>query len=86
VLANTQDTNFRAVSDDWPVFAFAKNLGTVSSTATAPVVFSVGHVRDPAIQYIVAGGVLQNRSVFFWSQFSTAAAAVGPGVSRTMIL
>ncbi|EIN10412.1 DUF1793-domain-containing protein [Punctularia strigosozonata HHB-11173 SS5] len=76
VLANTQDTNFRAVSDDWPVFAFAKNLGTVSSTSTAPVVFSVGHVRDPAIEYIVAGGALQNRSLFFWSHFSTVASAI----------
>jgi hypothetical protein len=25
-LANTQDTNFRAVSDDWPVFGLSKDL------------------------------------------------------------
>lgn len=25
-LANTQDTNFRAINNDWPVFALSKDL------------------------------------------------------------
>lgn len=75
VLLNTQDTNFRAVSDDWPVFAFAHDLGTISG-ASPDVVVSVGHVRDPAIEYIIANGATQNRSVYFLSQFSSVAAAV----------
>jgi hypothetical protein len=54
-LAGTLDTNFRAVDNNWPVFGLAHDLGTAVTTATAPVVFSVGHVRDPEIQYIVAG-------------------------------
>ncbi|KAI0092706.1 DUF1793-domain-containing protein [Irpex rosettiformis] len=74
-LANTQDTQFRAVSDRWPVFAFAQDLGNIQA-ATNPVVVAIGHVRDPAIQYIVKGGVLQNRSLFFWSQFSSVNAAI----------
>lgn len=74
-LANTQDTNFRAVSDNWPVFGFAHDLGSVNA-ATSPVVISVGHVRDPAIQYIIAGGVLQSRSLYFWSKYSTVASAI----------
>ncbi|KAI0661062.1 DUF1793-domain-containing protein [Cubamyces menziesii] len=74
-LANTQDTAFRAVSDRWPVFAFAHDLGSVNG-ATAPVVFSVGHIRDPAIQYIVANNGRQNRSLFFWTRFSTVANAI----------
>ncbi|KIJ70075.1 hypothetical protein HYDPIDRAFT_78948 [Hydnomerulius pinastri MD-312] len=73
VLANTLDTNFRAVSDDWPVFAFAHDLGTVSSTASAPVIYTVGHVRDPAIEYIIAGGAYQSRSVYFWTAYQTVA-------------
>lgn len=73
VLANTEDTNFRAVSDNWPVFAFAHDLGIVSITATAPVIYTVGHVRDPAIQYIVADDVYQPRSVYFWSAYSSVA-------------
>lgn len=75
-LANTEDTDYRAVSNDWPVFAFAKNLGTVTSTATSPVVFTIGHVRDPAIQYITANDVMQARSVYFWTSFPTVAEAI----------
>ncbi|THH14879.1 hypothetical protein EW146_g5515 [Bondarzewia mesenterica] len=71
-LANTQDTNFRAISDNWPVFAFAHDLGTVSGP-TDPVVFTVGHARDPAVEYIVAGGASQDRSIYFWSQFPSVA-------------
>ncbi|KAI0677168.1 DUF1793-domain-containing protein [Trametes maxima] len=74
-LANTQDTAFRAVSDRWPVFAFAHDLGAVRDP-TAPVVFSVGHVRDPAVQYIVANNGRQSRSLFFWTRFSTVASAI----------
>ncbi|KAH7929420.1 DUF1793-domain-containing protein [Leucogyrophana mollusca] len=73
LLANTLDTNFRAVSDDWPVFAYAHDLGTVSSTASAPLLFTVGLVRDPAIQYIIADDVYQDRSIYFWSAFSSVA-------------
>ncbi|KAG2042315.1 hypothetical protein BDR03DRAFT_1006723 [Suillus americanus] len=73
VLANTEDTNFRAVSDNWPVFAFAHDLDTASTTATVPVIYTVGHVRDPAIQYIVANDVYQPRSIYFWSAYSSIA-------------
>ncbi|TBU49426.1 hypothetical protein BD309DRAFT_76359 [Dichomitus squalens] len=75
-LANTADTNFRAVSNNWPVFGFAHNLGTVGTSATAPVVFVVGHVRDPAIQYITANNGRQDRSVLFWTRFSTVSSAI----------
>ncbi|KAK7060516.1 hypothetical protein VNI00_001281 [Paramarasmius palmivorus] len=75
-LPNTQDTNFRAISNNWPVFALAHDLGNVGSGSSAPVVFSVGHVRDPAIQYVVKGGSLQNRSLYFWSQFSSPTALI----------
>ncbi|KAF5388226.1 hypothetical protein D9615_000517 [Tricholomella constricta] len=74
-LPNTRDTNFRAIQDNWPVFAFAHDLGSVIG-ATTPVVVSVGHVRDPAIRYIVAGGGTQLRSVYFWSKYSTPASLI----------
>ncbi|CAL1698759.1 unnamed protein product [Somion occarium] len=73
-LLNTQDTQFRAVSDRWPVFGMAHDLGQVSSTS-APVVWSVGHVRDPAVEYIVQGG-FQNRSLYFWSQYLNISDAI----------
>jgi Domain of unknown function (DUF5127) len=74
-LSNTQDQNFRAIQDNWPIFALAHNLGQINGE-TAPLVYSVGHVRDPAIDYIVAGGGTEARSLYFWSQFSTTAALV----------
>ena len=74
VLANTEDTNFRAVSDDWPVFALAHDLGTVAASEASPtVVYALGHVRDPAIQYIIADNGRQDRSLYFWSQYASVA-------------
>lgn len=70
VLTNEQDTNFRAINDDWPVFGLVHDLGNVAD-ASAPVVISIGHVRDPAIQYITAGNVLQDRSIYAWSQYGS---------------
>lgn len=72
---NTLDTNFRAIENDWPVFGLSHDLGTVT-TATTPVIFSVGHIRDPAINYIVANDATQARNLYFWSKFSTPAALV----------
>ncbi|CAA7259876.1 unnamed protein product [Cyclocybe aegerita] len=71
-LPNTRDTNFRAVSNNWPVFALAHDLGAVTAS-TEPVVFSVGHIRDPVIPYIVANGAIQQRHLYAWSQFSSPA-------------
>ncbi|PFH52830.1 hypothetical protein AMATHDRAFT_73955 [Amanita thiersii Skay4041] len=75
-LPNTLDTNFRAIQNNWPVFAFAHDLGTVTATSTSPVIFTIGHLRDPAISYIVAGGQTQSRSIYSLSQFSTPAAMI----------
>ncbi|KAJ7283979.1 DUF1793-domain-containing protein [Mycena rebaudengoi] len=74
-LANTLDTGFRAINNNWPVFGLAHDLGSVTR-ASAPVVFSVGHIRDPAISYIVAGGGFQSRSLYFFSQFPTSASVI----------
>lgn len=76
-LANTQDTAFRAINDNWPVFAFAQDLGTIAAgTAATPVIVSIGYVRDPAVEYIVADGSYQARSLYFWSKYTTVAAVV----------
>ncbi|EPQ55448.1 DUF1793-domain-containing protein [Gloeophyllum trabeum ATCC 11539] len=76
-LPGTQDTAFRAVSDRWPVFAFAHDLGTVDEGGVGPVMFAVGHVRDPAVEYVVGGaGGSQNRSLYFWSQYDSVDDAI----------
>ncbi|KAJ7352460.1 hypothetical protein DFH08DRAFT_858995 [Mycena albidolilacea] len=74
-LANTEDTNFRAVNNDWPTFAFAHTI-TVGATVSTPVKFTIGQVRDPAIEYILAGNVHQKRSSYWWSTYTTVAALI----------
>ncbi|KAM5543283.1 hypothetical protein V8D89_003157 [Ganoderma adspersum] len=68
-LDNTEDSAFRAISDRWPVFAFAHDLGTVSQPRTPPVVYSVGLIRDPVAQYIILNNNTQARSSYFWTRF-----------------
>jgi hypothetical protein len=49
-LANTNDTRYRAIQDNWPVFGLCADLGQVGrSAATVPL--SIGLVRTPALSY-----------------------------------
>ncbi|KAJ3987661.1 hypothetical protein F5890DRAFT_1551238 [Lentinula detonsa] len=76
-LANTRDTNYRAIDNDWPVFAFSRSLGEVTKDDPQYAVFSVGHVRDPVIKYIQNNGVtFESRSYYFWSTYSTISGAM----------
>ncbi|KAH9927248.1 uncharacterized protein B0H18DRAFT_1084773 [Fomitopsis serialis] len=77
-LLNTNDTNYRAVSDDWPVFAFAHDLRTISaSSGSDPVVFSVGHARDPVINCTLGlGKSQQTRHPYFLSHYGTVEDAI----------
>ncbi|KAK4863905.1 hypothetical protein LT330_010386 [Penicillium expansum] len=49
-LTNGGDTNFRAISSNWPVFGFSSDLGSVDSTPVSTL-FSLGLTQDKAIQY-----------------------------------
>jgi len=52
VLADTVDANQpRAINDHYPVFAFNLDLGDVRAAA-APMVISIGHIREPAVSYL----------------------------------
>jgi hypothetical protein len=49
-LANTNDTDYRAIQDNWPVFAFCTDLGQLNAvTQTVPL--AIGLVRTPAVSY-----------------------------------
>ncbi|KAL1730973.1 hypothetical protein EV714DRAFT_283692 [Schizophyllum commune] len=69
-LDNSQDTTFRNISDSFPVFAFAHDLGDVED-ATDPIVMSIGLVREPAVQYVVGGNEMQDRSLYFWTEYGS---------------
>ncbi|CAE6467918.1 unnamed protein product, partial [Rhizoctonia solani] len=69
-LANTQDINFRKVSDNWPVMAFAQDLGIVTSGYTGRANFVLGHLRDPVVQYQTPTSP-EARSLYSMSKFLT---------------
>ena len=47
----------------------AVDVGDVQSQST-PVVFALGVVRDPSIKYININVQEEDRSSYYWSQFS----------------
>ncbi|TBU63560.1 hypothetical protein BD310DRAFT_945106 [Dichomitus squalens] len=51
-------------------------LNNTLDTDFPPVVYSVGHARDPAIQYIVINNGRQEQSSYFWSRFSAMTDAI----------
>ncbi|KAF3403263.1 Glutaminase A [Talaromyces pinophilus] len=62
-LANTQDTNYRAISNSWPVFAHAFDLGSVGTSSVSRV-FSIGLCQDEPIQYTTSSGVIPQTSLY----------------------
>lgn len=65
VLADTSDTDFRAVGDDQPVFAFAHDFGAVAD-GSGPVTFVLGHVRTPLVSYGQDATLLVPLWTTFW--------------------
>ncbi|KAG9699873.1 DUF1793-domain-containing protein, partial [Aureobasidium melanogenum] len=49
-LTNDLNTNYRAISDQWPVFAFALDLGDVGSSPTSAL-FTLTLAQEQAIQF-----------------------------------
>jgi hypothetical protein len=61
-------------SDGWPAFAYAVDLGVISpGSQPDPVVWTIGLVRDPLLTY---PALSQNRTAFYWSQFSNISSVV----------
>lgn len=73
-LANTQDTNYRAIDDDWPVFAHAFDLGTVDTTPVSRL-WSIGLCQDEPIQYAETSGLIAQSS-YYLNYFDTHLDAV----------
>lgn len=63
------------VFSDYPVFGISLDLGNIIATES-PVVWSVGYVRDPAIQYMSSMGDSQFRSPYFVTQYENVQAVV----------
>lgn len=77
-LNNSVDQQFRNISDNWPVFAFAHDLGTVDTTTTVPVVYTIGYVRDPLIQLSNISTVNSVRGPYYLTRYSSVPDMVRP--------
>ncbi|KLO17752.1 DUF1793-domain-containing protein [Schizopora paradoxa] len=71
-LTNTTDPNFRPVSDSWPVFGIAVDVGSVGSTPSSPVIWGIGVVRNQSVQYLGSDATTKQRSAYYWANFTTA--------------
>ncbi|KAI9049964.1 hypothetical protein LZ554_006111 [Drepanopeziza brunnea f. sp. 'monogermtubi'] len=68
VLPDTQDTNYRGISSNWPVFAFANYLGTVGATPVTTV-YTIVHAQKNAIYFNGAAGLAPVPSL--WTSYWT---------------
>ena len=57
--------------------AISVDLGSIQSTAE-PIVWVVGVVRDPVVQYTNAEGQREERSAYYWLNYTTIHDAVPP--------
>jgi hypothetical protein len=64
-LGNSKDTNYRPINEDWPVFGFASDLGSV--TAPVSTLYSLGLTQEEAIQFDGATGIVPVQSL--WTSY-----------------
>lgn len=55
-LKNSNDTNYRAINNAWPVFGYGIDLGAVKES-TVSTLFSLGLCQDKAVQFLGADGL-----------------------------
>ena len=84
VLADTQDTNYRAINNDWPVFAFSNDLGAVDATAKSTL-FTVGFLQKQVIQYENKFNSTEILNGLWTSYFSSNNAAVSALESQIVL-
>ncbi|GBE81170.1 Glutaminase A [Sparassis crispa] len=64
-----EGSNVHDISTPWfPVFALSADLGTINSTSS-PVVWAIGFVRDPSIEYTNSTGETELRSPYYRTQY-----------------
>jgi hypothetical protein len=69
-LDNDLNTNFRAISNQWPVFAFALDLGSVGSSP-ASALFTLTLSQEQAIQFEYTTNKVQQLPPLWTSYFSS---------------
>ncbi|KAH7319365.1 glutaminase GtaA [Rhexocercosporidium sp. MPI-PUGE-AT-0058] len=82
-LGNTKDPNYRPINQDYPVFGFSVDLGTV--TGSINTLYTIGLTQEQAIQFDGATGIVPLASLwtsyfssetealsFFYNDYGTA--------------
>ncbi|KAM5534566.1 hypothetical protein V8D89_011770 [Ganoderma adspersum] len=70
VLTNADQPGFTSISQHFPVFALAVDLGTIKSTNDTPITWSVGYVRDPSIKYTTVTTATEQRRSYYVTQYA----------------
>ncbi|PAV15279.1 hypothetical protein PNOK_0904000 [Pyrrhoderma noxium] len=71
-LQNRTDNNFHAVDNPFDTLGISIDIGTIQpGTQSDPVVYTIGVVRDPVIQYTNGDNQLEERNAYYWANFST---------------
>ena len=65
-LPNIADSNFRPIQEDWPVFGFARDLGSLGATPVTTL-FTIGLAQQEAVQFVGANGLEQLPSL--WTSY-----------------
>jgi hypothetical protein len=74
-LNNTQDTNYRAINNAYPVFGYAINLGSVGSSSVCSV-FSLNLAQENVIQFQSSKSTTQKLPAYWTSSFSDEVSAL----------
>ena len=74
-LANTKDTNFRPINQDYPVFGYALALGSVGTTGVNTL-FSLGIAQTDAVQFVGTAPDTVTEQSLWTAYFSDDLAAV----------
>ncbi|KLO15800.1 DUF1793-domain-containing protein [Schizopora paradoxa] len=71
-LQNTIDTKYstHALDNPFDAFAMTLDLGSIRST-TESIMWTIGMLRHPSINFTSASGANQLRSSYYWSNFSS---------------
>ena len=57
-LQNSVDMHHRGIMEEEPVFAFSKSFKLANSTSSSDsVLFTIGHIQEPVVQYAAARGL-----------------------------
>lgn len=65
-LGNSEDTNYRPINKDWPVFGFSTDLGSIHKDASSTL-YTIGLAQKEAIQFNGASGIRPLPSL--WSSY-----------------